>query len=471
MSSAADYTPRDLQIPITNTIIEIERCAVFAQPGSGKTVATLSALDTLAYCEPVWPALVISTKRVAQSVWPVEVGLWRETEHLKVSAIIGDPAARTAAATTRAHIHTVNFDNVPWLVKKWGNAWPYKTIIIDESTKLAGFRLTQGTKRTRVIESIAWRGVHRFIELTGTPTMNGLHKLWGPTYFLDRGERLGHSFAAFEDRYFYHGRDGYSLKAFPGALDECASRIADISVAIKLDDYIKLPPVIDVPMPIDLPDKVMSQYREFERELTLSIGDETITSDNAMLRAGKLLQLTSGAVYPDRPDLDHSPNARRLPGDWVHVHDQKLDALEALIEELNDAPLIVAYWWRSDLERLIKRFRRAKRLDDNPETIRKWNAGEYPILLTNPASAGHGLSLQHGGNAIAFFSQWFDAELYQQLIDRLGPMRQFQSGYNRRVFVYHLTARGTIDERVTARTTARQHAQNAFFDRVNSPLA
>ncbi|MGV0954556.1 MAG: SNF2-related protein [Fluviibacter sp.] len=459
------FEPRDYQYEIMARVMHTHRCAVFAPPGAGKTIATLDAVRAVAEIDPVWPLIVITTLRVATHVWPVEPLEWIQTAGLVVSSITGDRDARIAALRTRAHIYTINFDNVPWLIDSLGDAWPFRTIIVDESTRLAGYRTRQGKLRAaRLADRAFHRNVARFITLTGTPTINGLAKLWGPTWFLDRGQRLGNSFAAFEGRWFYRGRDGYSIHAFPGALDECKALIADISVSIDIGRYMSLPPVVNVPIRVELPAPAMKAYRAMARDLRMRIGDVDISVDAALQKSGKLMQVAAGAVYPNvELDDDGEPMRRRPPGSWIPVHDAKLDALRDLIAELNGAPLIVGYWWRSDLERLRAAFPDARVLDNAPATLDAWNAGRIPLLLANPASAGHGLSLQHGGHSLCWFSCWFDAELYQQLIDRIGPLRQLQSGYNRRVMVYQIIADGTIDDDVLARIAKRQDEQARFM--------
>ncbi|MGV0982363.1 MAG: SNF2-related protein [Polynucleobacter sp.] len=460
-----DFQPRDYQFEIMARVMHTHRCAVFAPPGAGKTIATLDALRAVSAIDPIWPVLVISTLRVAAQVWTSEPRAWAQTAHLIVSPIIGTVEQRRAALRVRAHIYTINFESLEWLIDILGDAWPFRCVIVDESTRLAGYRTKQGTKRARRLAARAWHpNVTRLIELTGTPTINGLSKLWGPMWFIDRGARLGASFAAFESRWFFRGRDGYSIKPFAHALDECKALISDITTSIDIGRYMSLPPVIDVPIVVRMPAHAMKAYKAMQRDLEARIGVVDVTADSALTKSGKLMQIAAGAIYPDpTPGDDGSPQRARKPGEWLHVHDAKLDALRDLIAELNGAPLIVGYWWKSDLERLRVAFPDARVLDRDPATVDAWNAGRITLLLANPASAGHGLSLQHGGNALCWFSVWHDGELYSQLVDRIGPLRQLQSGYNRRVIVYQLIAENTIDATVLDRIATRQQEQARFL--------
>jgi len=446
------FTPRDYQNAIIRHIVENTRCAVWAGMGTGKTASTATALDRLSLIEDVWPALVIAPLRVAASVWSDEIAKWDSLRHLRVSTIIGSAEERRQALRKEAELYTINYENLPWLVEHLGEGWIFPTVIADESTKLKGFRLRQGTQRARALGSVSHTQVNRFIELTGTPSPNGLADLWGQIYFLDGGSRLGRTHSAFTDRWFRLKYGGYGLEPMAHAQGEIQEHLADLCITITAADYFDLPPSVENEIVVELPASARQIYRNMEREMFAQIGEYGIEAFNAAVKTNKCLQLANGAAYVDDD------------GAWTEVHQAKLDALEDIIEEAAGAPVLVSYQFKSDLARILKRFKTARHLNKNPQTIRDWNAGTIPILVAHPASAGHGLNLQDGGNVLAYFSSGWNLEEDQQIIERIGPTRQAQAGHNREVYVHRIVARDTVDELVAQRRQTKAGVQQVLLD-------
>jgi SNF2 family DNA or RNA helicase len=444
------FAPRPYQQQIIDFEIDTPRCAVYAGMGLGKTVATLTALDAIEPIEP-GPALVVAPLRVAQSTWPDEAKKWDHLSHLEVVPIIGSGKERAAALTCVANVYTINYENIPWLVEYLGDRWPFTKIVADESTKLKGFRLRQGTQRAKALAKVAHAKASRFIELTGTPSPNGLVDLWGQAWFLDKGERLGRTFQAFADRWFRTDWSGYGLEPRDGARAEIEERLRDICLSLDARDHFDIAqPIVNV-IRLELPAKARQLYEKMEREMFFELGESEFEAFNAASKTIKCLQLASGAIYND----DQS---------FTEVHDVKLQALEEVIEEASGMPVLVAYHFKSDLVRLQKAFPRGRHLDKDAQTIRDWNAGKIPILFAHPASAGHGLNLQDGGNILVFFSHWWSLEEHQQIIERIGPTRQAQAGHDRPVFVHHLVAADTVDELVMARRETKRELQDLLLE-------
>jgi len=448
---------RDYQWRIVQHILDTPRCAIWAGMGLGKTVATLTALDTLSLTEnDVTPVLVIAPLRVARSTWPEEVAKWTHLKSLSVAVITGTEAERRKALKQRATIYTINYENLPWLVDHFGERWPFKTVVADESTKLKGFRYRQGGQRARALGKVAHKYVRRFIELTGTPSPNGLADLWGQAWYIDAGQRLGRTFTAFTGRFFQSipMPGGYSqIKPLAFAQEQIQDRLRDVCLTIDAKDHFDLQAPIVTPVFVDMPPKAMRLYRDFEREMFMQLGEHEVEAFSAAARTVKCLQLANGAAYVGEDNQV-----------WEEVHHAKLDALEDIIEEAAGAPVLVAYHFRSDLARIQKAIPKARALDHDPRTIAEWNAGQIPVLLAHPASAGHGLNLQHGGNIIAFFGHWWNLEEHDQIIERIGPVRQRQAGYERPVFVYYIVSRGTVDELVMARRETKREVQDLLLD-------
>lgn len=425
-----DFVPRSGQDEIIAHIQSQRRVAVWAGMGVGKTGSTLVALDQLSWVYPdTFPALILAPLRVAKSTWPDEVEKWDNLKHLKVSVITGSPAQRLKALQTKAHIYTMNYEHLPWLVEHLGAKWPFRTVVADEFTRLKSFRLRQGSKRARALGRVAHTLVNRFIGLTGTPAPNGIANLWGQTWFLDKGLRLCKTFSGFEARWFTRGWDGFSLVPNAGAQEEVQELLRDIcrTVTVPVEE-----PILN-PIYVDLPPDARRVYNDMERQMYAEIGAEGVEAANAAVKSSKCHQIADGALYLEE-------------GGWEEIHTAKLDALESVVEEANGMPVLVSYTFKFDKERILKRFKGAKELDSNPQTIRDWNAGKIPILVAHPASAGHGLNLQDGSNILCYYSIDWNLEEHMQIKERLGPMRQKQAGHNRPVYVHVIMARDTVDD-------------------------
>lgn len=465
MTARRKFTPRPYQTLALEHLASLPRCALYAGMGLGKTVTTLSFLDCLHnVMGESRPTLVIAPLRVARSVWPNEVAKWEHLSGLQVVPITGDVKDREAALFSKgsAPIFTINHDNIPWLVKYMQyRPWPFATVIADESTRFKNFRTRQGGVRAQALAPHAHKDIKRWINLSGTPAPNGLKDLWGQMWFLDQGERLGRNYSAFEQRWFAYRRkqDAISKKVeiqtiiLPNAHEEIHSKIADLCLSIDPKDWFDLKdPIVNV-IEVDLPRSVRSKYREFERELFTVLQGHEIDAVNAAAKSMKCLQFASGAVYTEAGSEE-----------FIEVHDEKIEALRSVVEEAAGAPILVAYHFKSDLARLQRHFPEARVLDADPRTEQEWNEGRIPLLLAHPASAGHGLNLQDGGNILVFFSHWWDMELHDQIIERIGPVRQFQSGHDRPVFIHYIVAKDTVDEVVLARHKGKAGVQALLMD-------
>lgn len=448
------FTPRPYQQQIIDRILTQDRVAIWAGMGLGKSVATLTALDILGLVE-TGPALVLAPLRVARSTWPDEVSKWDHLKHLKVQPITGNPRERVAALRTPAHVYTTNYEQLPWLCEFYGDAWPFSTVVADESTRLKSFRLRQGGQRAQALGKVAHTHVKRFIQLTGTPASNGMIDLWGQAWFLDRGQRLGKSFAAFSSRWFRQiptGAGFTRLEILPHAQREIEAALQDVCLSIRPEDHFDLEQPIVTRVPVTLPPAARKVYDDMHRELVAELNGHDLEAFSAAAKTMKCLQLANGAIYTDDK------------GSWTEAHREKLDALESIVEEAAGTPVLVAYHFKSDLARLQKAFPKAKVLDKNPKTISDWNAGKIPMLLAHPASAGHGLNLQDGGNILVFFAHNWSLEEHQQIIERIGPVRQAQAGHKRPVFIYHIVAEKTVDELVLERLQSKRSVQDILLE-------
>ncbi len=449
------YIPHVYQHAITGYILETPRCAIWAGMGMGKTSSTLTALSLLDLVEDGL-ILVLAPLRVASQTWPDEIQKWEHLRHMTVSVVVGTPDERRAALRKSAQIYITNYDNLVWLVDYFGDNWPFTTIVADESTRLKSFRLRQGGKRAQALGRVAHRS-KRFIELTGTPAPNGLQDLWGQAWFLDKGMHLGRTYKAFTDRWFQMvqvgaDRHAIQIKPLPFAQEQIEDALQFLCISLDARDYFDISEPIVVPVYVKLPPKARKLYKDMEREMFMLLDGNEVEAFNAASRTIKCLQLANGAAYTDES------------GAYSEVHDAKIQALDEIIEEAAGMPVLVAYHFKSDLARLLKAFPKGRALDQNPQTIRDWNAGKIPVLFAHPASAGHGLNLQDGGNILAFFGHWWDLEQYQQIIERIGPTRQLQSGHNRPVFIYHIVAANTVDEIVMARRESKREVQDLLLE-------
>ena len=452
------FAPRDYQHAIIDHIATHERCNVWAGMGTGKTVSALTALDALTLVDDPFPALVLAPLRVARSTWPGEIDKWAHLQGLRAVSAAGGREPMREALRQPADIVTLNYDNAAALVEHLGERWPFKTVIADEATRLKSFRLRQGGIRAQALGKVAHKRVRRWVNLTGTPAPNGLRDLWGQAWFLDAGQRLGRTFSAFENRWFASKQVGNSpharqLTPLPHAQAEIEERLRDLTITVRASDFLELPPLVENTIEVDLPPTARRHYRELEREMfTVLAGGTEVEVFNAAAKTMKCLQAANGAVYVDDE------------GSWKELHDAKLEALGSVIEEAAGAPVLVAYHFKSDLARLQRAFHHARTLDADPRTIEAWNLGRIPLLLAHPASAGHGLNLQDGGNTIVFFGLNWNLEEHEQIIERIGPTRQAQAGHNRPVYVHRIVARGTVDELVLQRLQSKASVQQVLLE-------
>jgi SNF2 family DNA or RNA helicase len=449
---ALDFRPHGYQTLIIAFIIATKRCAIWAGMGLGKTSSTLTALEDLSLTENVYPVLVLAPLRVARTTWPDEVRKWNHLKHLQVVAIVGSEPERKAALRCKVQIYTTNYEQLPWLVETLGDKWPFRTVVVDEATKLKGFRLRQGTQRAKALARVAHTRVKRIIELTGTPSPNGLQDLWGQMWFIDIGQRLGKTFQAFKDRWFVRSYDGFGMDARDEAQSQIQEALSDVCLTIDAADWFDLKDPIINKIFVQLPPKAKQLYADMEKKMFMELeGGQEIEALNAAAKTVKCLQIANGAAYLEGGS------------EWRAIHDAKLDALEEIVEEAMGMPVLVAYNFKSDLARLKARFPQGVQLGSNPQIIEDWNAGKIPILFAHPASAGHGLNLQYGSNILAFFAVDWNLENHQQIIERIGPVRQMQAGLNRPVFLHFILAQDTVDELVLDRLQTKREVQDILL--------
>lgn len=472
------YVPRPYQGLMLEHIMERPRCAVWAGMGLGKTVGSLVALSHLELSEDVFPALVIGPLRVARDVWPKEVLKWDALAHLHVEPIIGTPEERLRAVKTDSPIYSINYENLAWLLEYWTEErWPYKTVVADESTKLKGYRGSYrthpktgkvylqgaGGARARALGTVTHTKVKRFIELTGTPAPNGLKDLWGQAWYLDAGERLGRTFEGFASRWFSSRRVGHAVTYAPtkSADEEIHERLRDLCLTIDAKDWFDLKEPIVNNIYVELQPDARKLYREMEKEMFIQLGDETVEAFGAAAKTQKCLQIANGAVYVDPTvQSDNEPRAKK----WTAIHDAKLEALDSCIEEAAGAAMIVSYEFRSDLARILKAYPKAVDLGTTAG-MAKFKAGEAAIGLGHPQSIGHGVDgLQDVCNIITFFGHNWNLETYDQIIGRIGPVRQIQAGFERPVFINHIIAADTVDELVMERRDGKREVQDILLD-------
>lgn len=459
------FTPHPYQTMIRDHILDVPRCAIWAGMGLGKTTSTLNALDIISLVDDA-PVLVLAPKRVALTTWPDEALKWDHLKGMSIMPVVGSEAERRAALSLDAQVYTTNYENIEWLVAHWGERWPYRTVVADESTKLKSLRLSvrtskkgneflagQGGVRAKALGRITHTKAKRFIELTGTPSPNGLIDLWGQMWFLDAGQRLGRTFEAFKQRYFQPAHNGYGVTALPCARELIQDTLRDLCLTIEAKDWFDLKDPIVNNIYVELPMRARKHYAEMEKEMFTQIDAHEVEAFGAAARTIKCLQIANGAAYVGEGNSE-----------WKELHDAKLQALDSVVEEAAGAPVLVAYHFKSDLARLQRAFPKGRALDADPGTIKAWNAGRIPVLFAHPASAGHGLNLQDGGNILVYFGHWWNLEERLQILERIGPVRQMQAKHDRPVFVHNIIARDTVDELVIARVESKREVQDLLLE-------
>lgn len=442
------YDPHDYQRYATEFIISHPVCALMLDMGLGKTVITLTALFMLLYDYfRSGRVLVIAPKRVAEDTWGRELAKWDHLCGLTMSKVLGSVKQREAALRADADIYVINRENVAWLCENC--EWDFDTVVIDELSSFKSAKSQRFKALRRVRPKIA-----RIIGLTGTPAPNGLLDLWPQMYLLDMGERLGRFIGGYRERFFLPDKRNreiiYSYKPKAGAEQKIYQLIADICISMKACDHLEMPPLVSRRAEVYMSEKEERLYAEMEAEMVLDIGGEELDAGNAAALTGKLLQMANGAVYGEDRKV-------------LKIHERKLDALEDMIEAANGKPLLVAYWFRHDRDRIRERF--PVREIDTQKDIADWNAGKIPVALIHPASAGHGLNLQDGGSTIVWFGLTWSLELYQQLNARL-----WRQGQKDTVVVEHLITKGTVDEDVMDVLEKKDATQSALIDAVRARI-
>ena len=440
------FKPHAYQAHCIQKIIEIRKLGLFLDMGLGKTVTTLTAVKELKYSRfEVRKVLVIAPKKVAEGTWTKEKDKWDHTRMLRVSQVLGSQAKRIRALNTPADLYVINRENVAWLVDYYRNAWPFDMVVVDESSSFKSHK----SKRFKALASVGGH-IGRMVELTGTPSPNGLNDLWSQVFLLDGGERLGRSYTQFRERYFDPGDRGnnviYNYRAKPGSEESILEKISDICISMKAEDYLQLPDVTYHQVPVTLDAKAEKAYREMERKMVLDLpeDEEQISVASAAALSNKLLQLANGALYDD--------------GHGVHeVHGCKIEAFLELIESLQGKPALVFYNFQHDRERILGalgksglRIRELKTTEDEDA----WNRREVDVLLTHPASSAYGLNLQQGGNHVVWFGLTWNYELYTQANKRL-----HRQGQQEKVIIHHLVCAGTRDEDVMKALERKEDVQ------------
>ena len=434
-----------------------EEAAVLLDMGLGKTAIALTAIFDLVYdFFLVRKVLVVAPLRVARDQWIAEVGKWEHLSDLRLSVVVGTEQERKIALMRSADVYVINRENVVWLVEKSGAVLDFDMLVVDE---LSSFK-NSDSKRFKGLMKLRPK-IKRTVGLTGTPASNSLMDLFAEYKLLDKGKRLGRFITRYRADYFkpdkMNGAVVYSYKPLPFAEEEIYKKISDMTISMKSTDYLQMPEKIMTECMVTMDEKEKKKYDELRQELVLNMGEENeITAANAAALCGKLSQLANGAIYTDDKKV-------------MQFHDKKLDALEDLIEAANGKPVLVAYWYQHDLERIRKRLDEKKiEYDkiDSGESIKRWNAGQLPVGLIHPASAGHGLNLQSGGNYIIWFGITWSLELYQQTNGRL--WRQGQNSQT--VVINHIITSGTIDERILRVLKGKDATQEELIDAVKANL-
>ena len=444
------FVPHEYQKYATKFIEENDISALLLDMGLGKSVITLTAIRNLIIKGEVGRVLVIAPLRVARSTWPDEIAKWDHLHDLTYSIAVGTEKERLEALRKNVEIVIINRENVDWLVNKSGYRFNFDMIVIDE---LSSFK-SYSAKRFKALLKVR-PYVERIVGLTGTPSSNGLMDLWAEYRLLDFGERLGRYITRYRLKYFTPDKRSatviFSYKLLPGAEDEIYNAISDITISMKAKDYLKMPDLIINEVTVDLDPSERRTYETLRKEMVVQISEqEEIDAVNAASLSGKLLQMANGAVYDEDKRV-------------LRIHEKKLDALEDLIEAANGKPVLIAYWYKHDLERIKERFNVREILND--QDIRDWNNGKIDVAVIHPASAGHGLNLQQGGSTMIWFGLTWSLELYEQANARL-----YRQGQNETVVIHHIITKGTIDEDVMLALKRKEKMQSALIDAVKARL-
>lgn len=421
---------------------------------TGKTISTLTAIDDLLFLGDINKVLVIAPLRVAEDTWSTEVDKWDHIKHLKISKILGTPTQRKKAVLKDADIYVTNRENVVWLVDNYFKNWKWDTCVIDE---LSSFKSSKA-KRFRALKKVR-PYFKRIVGLTGTPAPNSLIDLWPQVYLLDGGKRLGKTITGYKEQYFYpvqmNGHIVYKYGLKDGAEEQIHRKISDICISMMAKDYLDIPERIDNIINIKLPDEAVKRYKQLEKDLVIELDENDITAANAAVLTNKLLQMSNGAIYSEDKQV-------------VKIHDEKINKLEEIIDTANGKPVLVFYNFKHDYNRIAKMLNKLKvkyQTLDNSEDIKAWNDKKIQVALLHPASAGHGLNLQYGGNIIVWFGLTWSLELYQQANARL-----HRQGQKETVIIHHLVSRDTVDEDVMKALSNKEVNQNTLLEAVKARL-
>lgn len=444
------YKAHEYQKFATQFILSNPIAAVFLEMGLGKSVITLTALFDLCLDQfLIRKVLVIAPLRVARDTWPLEIEKWNHLDGLTYSVAVGTEGERISALTKPADVYLINRENVDWLINKSGHSFDFDMVVIDE---LSSFKSYQA-KRFRSLLKVRPK-VKRIVGLTGTPSSNGLMDLWAEFRLLDFGERLGRYITQYRMNFFVPDKRNqqmvFSYKPKPGAEDAIYQQISDITISMKSADFLQMPKCVINEVEVKLSEKERTIYDELKREMVVSLGEEEIDASNAATLSGKLLQMANGAIYNEEKSV-------------LHIHDRKLDALEDLIEGANGKTVLVAYWYKHDLDRIKKRV--SVREIQTSKDILDWNNGNISLAAIHPASAGHGLNLQSGGSTLIWFGLTWSLELYQQTNARL-----WRQGQTSTVIIHHIISKDTIDEDVMKALKKKEKVQGNLIDAVKARI-
>lgn len=451
------YQPHNYQLKGEKHLHDNFFAGLFIQMGLGKTVIVLTALAKWIRNFESGKTLIVAPKRVAESTWPAEIEKWHHTRHLTYSKVLGDEKQRKAALRTKAEVYIINRENVPWLVALYGLAWPFDTVVIDESSSFKSHK----AQRFKALRQVRPK-LQRVVLLTGTPVGNGLLDLWPQMYLLDMGQRLEKTFEGYRQRYFrkdpYKPFSDYKVIREEDDLigegyyeKKIYDKISDICISMKAEDYLQLPEKNTVDYRLNFSDEIKKRYDDFEKKAVLELLDEDgeISAVNAAALSTKLLQFSNGAVYDENKDF--------------HVmHNEKLEVLQEIIDTAAGNPVLVFYSFQHDLERIKEAIKGVVILKSDREII-QWNKGGIQVLAAHPASAGHGLNLQVGGSTIVWFGLPWSLELYEQ-----GNARLHRQGQLKPVFIHRLLAKGTIDEDVVLALDSKSKRQNALMKAIKA---
>lgn len=487
------FQPRRAQQLAIGFGLEHNRTNLWMSMGIGKTTSALTINEVRRAVDGDHRTLVLGPKRVIRDVWPSEVKKWDHLRHLDVSAIDGTAAERRQAMLSPSPIHAVSYDNLSWLLEELRGAWPYQSVIADESSRCKAHdsvRFAGVPERVRVFDTeeelqaayakakhpsripktrdgrfelitLPRRGLkdilsrtRYWMNLTGTPAPNGLQDLWAQAYLLDRGSRLGNNVTAFRTRWFRKKDSGFGFEPFGHSEREIMALLSDVSLTLHAKDFMDLPPLVENVISVKLPPRAMELHAQMKRDLVMELRSGTLAAAGGADKTNKLRQLANGAVYINPAK------------DWEEVHTAKLEAVESVIEESSGEPVIVTYQFQSDLARLQRAFPDARMLKTKSDE-NDWNAGKIPVMLLHPASAGHGLNLQFGGRTMVDFSLTWNLEEDQQVIERIGPTRQAQAGLNRTVFRHRIVAENTLDNYILKVMQGKATTQEAIMEYAN----